>query len=220
MRLVAVSVSGLKPIEVNGKARRTGIFKAPVAGRVRLGRLGLEGDAQHSKVHGGVYKAVYAYAAEHYDFWRAALGRDLPYGTFGENLVIEGFLEGDLRIGDVLRIGPALTQVTEPRGPCATFGARMGDPEFPKRFLAERRLGLYLRVLEEGGIGAGDPVEIVRRSDVEVTGADMIRYMHFERADTASLRKLAALPGISPVMRASILKRLAARTVKNLFKPE
>lgn len=220
MRLVAVSVSGLKPLEVNGKVRMTGILKAPVPGRVRMRRLGIEGDAQYSKVHGGAYKAVYAYAAEHYDWWRRELGSDLPYGTFGENLVIEGFFEDALRIGDKLRIGPALAQVTEPRGPCATFGARMGDPAFPKRFLESRRIGLYLRVLEEGEIGAGDPVEIAERSAEPVTGADMIRWMHFERADTASLRRLARLPGISPVMRGSILKRLAKRTVRNLFKPE
>jgi hypothetical protein len=71
MKLISVNV-GL-PREVQWKSKRvtTDIFKEPVHHRVLLRMLNLDGDRQADlKVHGGASKAVYAYPAEHYEFWR------------------------------------------------------------------------------------------------------------------------------------------------------
>ncbi len=91
----------------------------------------MDGDAQADPTaHGGIEKAVYWYPAEHYAAWSAELGRALGYGTFGENLTVEGFVETDVRLGDAIRVGGALLAVTRPRLPCFKLAAHMGDPGF------------------------------------------------------------------------------------------
>lgn len=144
----------------------TGIFKKPVQGPVLVRPWGLEGDGQADtrvsngrQVHGGELKAVYLYPAEHYGLWSAELGRDLPYGQFGENLTIDGFTEDEVRIGDVLRAGAAVLQVTEPRGPCYKLDIKMEMPEFKELMRTNGRTGFYTRVLEPGLLAAGQSIE-------------------------------------------------------------
>ena len=160
-RLVSVNVGFPREIEWEGRTVRTGIFKDPVPGRVRVGRTNLEGDEQADlTVHGGIDQAVYAYPAEHYAFWRTVLpGEDLPWGSFGENLTLEGFSEDAVAVGDRFRIGTAEFTVTQPRMPCAKLGARFRRLDMVKRFMDSRRSGFYLRVDREGVVGSGDTVE-------------------------------------------------------------
>ena len=104
----------------------------------------IEGDRQSDlNVHGGEFKAVYAYAAEHYDWWRPRLVRELEPANFGENLTIRGLDEADVAIGDVFRIGGAELEATEPRLPCFKLGMRFGDPTIIKAFALSRRWGIY-----------------------------------------------------------------------------
>ena len=146
----------------------SGIYKEPVAGRVRARLWGLEGDGQADtrvikgrQVHGGADKAIYLYPFEHYAEWQRELARELEFGQFGENLTITGLLEDSTRAGDILRIGETLLQVTTPRGPCYKFDIRMGISDAKERMNQNGRTGFYVRVLEEGTIGAGDSVELV-----------------------------------------------------------
>ena len=161
MKLLSVNVSQPKEVLHNGKRIKTGIFKEPVSGRTMMRRLNLDGDGQGDPtVHGGVHKAVYVYTVEHYHYWKQELGRDdLTYGKFGENLTVEGMLEGTVHIGDVFQIGEALVEVSQPRVPCFKLGIKMMDPQIVKPFLQSERVGFYVRVLEEGEVGAGDAIE-------------------------------------------------------------
>src|SRR5262249_50124324 len=120
MKLLSVNVSRPREVLHDGRVVRTGIFKEPVAGRVLVRRLNLDGDAQADlTVHGGLHKAVYVYPFEHYAFWAQELGRDdFAFGQFGENLTTEGLLEDAVHVGDVFRVGGALVQVSQPRVPC------------------------------------------------------------------------------------------------------
>jgi MOSC domain-containing protein YiiM len=167
MRIVSVNVSLPKPIEFRGQAMLTSIFKEPVVGRVLVRRLSLKGDWQADlRSHGGQNKAVYAYPLEHYAEWAQELDRDdLRPGQFGENLTVEGLSEDAVHLGDVFRMSGTLLQVTQPRYPCYKLGIKMGDPFFPKRFLASGRTGFYLRVVQEGDVGADDTVELVEQSN-------------------------------------------------------
>ena len=160
MTLLSVQVGRPRTVNWRGKSVSTGIYKEPVAARIMLHRLNLEGDGQADlTVHGGADKAVYVYPALHYEFWRQALPKmALPYGSFGENFTIEGMDESSVHIGDRFRIGEALVQVTQPRLPCYKLGVRFGNPGMPKRFHASGRCGFYLAVLKEGEVGAGDMV--------------------------------------------------------------
>jgi MOSC domain-containing protein YiiM len=144
----------------------TAINKRPVSGRVDVGRLGVAGDTQVSrKHHGGPDKAVYAYAEEDVAHWAAELDRDLPPGTFGENLRTAGLDLTNALVGERWRVGDGglVVEVTQPRIPCATFQAWLGEPRWVKRFTAHGAPGAYLRVVWEGTVAAGDDVEVIHR---------------------------------------------------------
>src|SRR5215510_11084883 len=130
-------------------------------GPVAVHQRGLTGDMQADlRVHGGLQKAVYVYASEHYEFWRGQLpGTELPPGSFGENLTIAGLLEADVNVGDRLQIGTAVFQVTQPRTPCFKLALKFGRPDMIDRFLASGRSGFYLSVVTEGIVKAASPVQ-------------------------------------------------------------
>jgi MOSC domain-containing protein YiiM len=149
---------------------RSAIYKQPVAGPVMVRRFNLDGDQQADlKVHGGPDKAVYCYPAEHYAAWSGELGLPLDFGSFGENLTLSGLREAALHIGDVLSIGEAVLQVSQPRLPCFKLGIKLGDQRFIARFLQQRRCGFYCRVLQEGMIEPRQSIEIVERAESHLT---------------------------------------------------
>ena len=211
MRLVSVNVSAPRQIEYQGRVLRTGIFKEPVSGRVRVRRLNIEGDGQADlKVHGGRDMAVYAYPVEHYPHWEKALGRStFPHGQFGENLTVEGLLEDSVRVGDVLGVGTSRLQVTQPRIPCYKLAMRMDQgADFPGRFQDSGRLGFYLRVLEEGEIGAGDTIELLERDAESATITEFIEIYLHRSSDPVSLRRILAARDLGDAWRVSFEQML------------
>ena len=182
-RLLSVNLAVPKVFSLRSRDVPTGIFKEPAAGRVALTLLTLEGDIQVDKrVHGGPEQAVYVYPSEHYPHFRRLLERpDLSAGFFGENFTTEGLLEDAVRVGDVFRVGSALVQVTRPRGPCFKIGLKAGSAEFVRTLLESRRLGFYLRVLEEGKVGAGDAITPVSSDPDAATIAEDIEERFFAR---------------------------------------
>lgn len=191
MKLISINIGQPREVEWHGHKVTTGIFKEPVAGPVMVRTLNLEGDKQADlSVHGGVDKAVYAYPAEHYDYWRGELpDMDLPWGMFGENLTIEGLVEVDVNIGDHFRLGRAELVATQPRLPCFKLGLKFGRDDMVKRFLASRRTGVYFKVVREGPIQIGDELERLRRDENDVTIADITRLFAFEKDDLTTLQK-------------------------------
>jgi len=174
-RLVSVNVALPRGVSYRGRPVQTGIFKTPVNGPVMVRRLNLDGDRQADlSVHGGPDKAVYVYSALNYDLWRAELGRDLAYGQFGENLTTTNLLEDSVHIDDILEVGSALLQVTQPRFPCFKLGIKMADQRFLRRFLNSGRSGFYCRVLGEGTITVGDAVRFSSRSLAQPTIAEIV----------------------------------------------
>lgn len=163
-RLIAVCV--VHELRADAGNGVTAIDKRAVAGPVRVRAFGAFGDVQADrKHHGGLDKALYAYAQEDADFWAGELGRDIPPGYFGENLRTEGIDVNSARIGERWRIGSRVeVEVTMPRTPCQTFARRLGGAHqrgWVKRFSAERRLGPYLRVVKTGVVQAGDEITVI-----------------------------------------------------------
>jgi MOSC domain-containing protein YiiM len=198
MKLLSVNVGLPREIEWKGKLVRTSIFKTPVQGRVRVGKLNLDGDQQSDlSVHGGIEKAVYAYPSEHYLFWREELaGRDLPWGVFGENFTTEGLLEETVRIGDRFRVGSAEFAVTQPRMPCFKLGIRFNRPDIVKRFLHSSRAGFYFSVLREGEVTAGDSIQLLARDEHGVTVADIVNLYRRDATNQELLRRVSELPSL------------------------
>jgi MOSC domain-containing protein YiiM len=184
---------------------RTSIDKAPAAGRVSVGRLGLAGDEpSDTRRHGGVDKAVYAFAREDLDDWAARLGQEVRDGQFGENLTTSGLDVNEAEIGERWRIGDVLLEVTSVRTPCNDFKAWLGrcgldNRAWVRRFAEEGRPGPYLRVLAPGTIGAGDGIEVLHRPGHGVTVSTMFRAL---LTDHALLPELLRVEGLVPEARA------------------
>jgi MOSC domain-containing protein YiiM len=217
VRLLSVNVSRPREISHNGRVVRTGIFKEPVSGRVMLRTLNLDGDGQADLVnHGGADRAVYAYPSENYRYWQRELGRDdLVFGQFGENFTVSEITEDDAHIGDVFRVGGALVQVSQPRPPCFKLGIRMGMPGFLKPFLASGRVGFYLRVLEEGEVGAGDAFEIVERDPERMTVREVSDLLFFESDNLEGARRALRIEALSPGWRDSFEERVMKSASRN-----
>jgi MOSC domain-containing protein YiiM len=181
-RLVSVNVGRPRPIDRSGQPTTTAIWKSPVVGRVEARGINLVGDEQADRaVHGGRDKAVYAYALEDTTWWEDELGHPLGPGAFGENLTVAGLALSDAVVGQRWTIGSAVLEVSEPRLPCWKLGARMGDAGFVRRFTAAGRSGTYLRIAEEGDIGAGDAVDVDSPPAHGVTVSDIWRIYHRDR---------------------------------------
>ena len=202
MKIVSLNVALPREVLWHGRSVTTGIYKEPVAGRVALRKLNLDGDRQADlTVHGGEYKAVYCYPVEHYAYWNKELpGRELPMGMFGENFTTSGLNENEVHLGDRFAAGSAEVVVTQPRLPCYKLGVRFGSDDMVKRFLASGRGGFYLAVTSEGEVGAGDEIKVISRDANAVPVSEITRLYVLKRWGTeelASLRRalqVAALP--------------------------
>ncbi len=179
---IVVSVNVGTPREVSWtRGRRTAIQKDPVTGRVAVRSLGLDGDqVSNRKHHGGVDKAVYAFAREDLDLWGRELGRDLPDGFFGENLTTSGIDVNEAEIGERWLIGSAELEVAGIRTPCQTFSSwlrvnGLDNRGWARRFSEAARPGPYLRVVVEGEVAAGDEIRVVHRPGHGVTVSAMFR---------------------------------------------
>jgi MOSC domain-containing protein YiiM len=210
MKLISVNVGLPRVVMQNGEPVSTGIFKAPVAGRVILRTLNLDGDRQADlSVHGGPTKAVYAYPSEHYDYWKRELPEmELPWGMFGENFTTDGMFESELNIGDKFRIGAAVVIVTEPRMPCYKLGIKFGRADIVKRFLASGRSGFYLAVLQEGEVGAGDAIEALEKSKDDIKVSDITRLYTSEKHNAALLRRAVAAEALPESWRGYFRNRI------------
>jgi MOSC domain-containing protein YiiM len=195
--LVSVNVGASREVEWHGRLVRTAIWKGPVTGTVVVQGVNVAGDDQTDRrVHGGVHKAVYAYGLADYRWWSHELGVDFGPGTFGENLTVDGFDVNAAWVGERWRIGTCVLEVSEPRMPCFKLGLRMGTADFVDLFEMVRRFGSYLRIVEEGSVSAGDPVELVSRPDEQLTVIELAESKRTD--DMGLLERVARHPAVSP----------------------
>jgi len=189
-QLLSIQTAPARRVQINGRAILTAIHKQPVAGAVPVMPMGLRGDEQADlSVHGGLDKAVYAYPSEHYPFWREAraqagvsgIDEALPFGSVGENLSLQGVLESDVWVGDVLKFAHCELRVTQPREPCYKFNAAMGYNGAVKAMAQNGCCGFYLAVDVPGQLSAGESFELVpgprRLSIPEMFKAKMFKHM-------------------------------------------
>lgn len=209
MRLVSVNRGQPEIVAFGDREISTGIGKRPVASPVAVRQSGLDGDAiVDTEHHGGKDQAIYAYGAADYAWWSQSLGRDLRYGTFGDNLTIDG-LPGDLNTGDRLMIGDVILEATAPRIPCGTLAATMQDSNFGLRFRRAERPGFYFRVLNEGEISTGDSVVLVENPAESISMLEQFRLSYALRPSTSELERALAAP-LAERMRSKFEQRLAA----------
>jgi MOSC domain-containing protein YiiM/ferredoxin-NADP reductase/ferredoxin len=198
-RLLSVNVGMPQDVEWEGRIVHTGIWKDAVDGRRMVRRLNVDGDGQGDlQGHGGVNRAVFVYQIESYRFWEDVLGRDdFTYGQFGDNFTVEGLADAEVCIGDRYQIGSALFEVSQPRVTCYRVGIRMSEPRMPSLLVAHRRPGFYLRVLEEGEVGAGDAIERVERSPEAMTVAEVDALLYLPGHARRDLIRALRIPALS-----------------------
>lgn len=218
-KVISLNVGEPRVVTYRGTSFCTGIFKQPTDKPLALTKLNFAGDAQADvSAHGGIDKAVYCYPIEHYDFWRRELGRAaFPMGQFGENITTEGALESELRIGDVLQIGAAVVQVSEPRIPCYKLVMRMeAGGDFAVRFLAANRTGFYCRVLREGIVKGSDEFTLLESDSSSPTVSEVVAATQFADRDPAGLRRVRKARGISVKWQSRVRRMIDAEVRRRI----
>ncbi len=195
MRIVSVNVGKERPILHGKSSGKTGIYKTPRAEPALVTPLGLDGDAiVDTKNHGGLDQAVYVFTMPDYAWWSTHIGRSLEPGTFGENLTLSDLESATLRVGDRLRVGEILLEITAPRIPCVTLAARMEDPQFVKTFRYAEKPGVYCRVIETGSVAVNDPVALIPYQGPVVSVLEMFRCFYKKHLTEDELRRFLAVP--------------------------
>jgi ferredoxin-NADP reductase/MOSC domain-containing protein YiiM len=204
-RLLSVNVGLPRDIEWKGRIVHTGIWKDPVRGSCRVSRLNLDGDGQGDLAgHGGEQRAVFVYQIESYRFWQEQLKRtDFVYGQFSENFTIEGLPDDAVCIGDRYQIGSALFEVTQPRVTCYRVGIRMNEPRMPALLTSSGRPGFYLRVLQEGVVGAGDEIVKVGEAKERMTVVEINALLYSPNHARDRLERALRIEALSPGWRSS-----------------
>lgn len=214
-RVVAVCVGEARDVvHADGRAERTAIDKRAVDGAVPVGAEGLDGDTQvDRRFHGGVDRAVYAYAQMDADHWAAALRRDVLPGMLGENLRVDGLDVSGARIGERWHLsGGVVLEVTAPRMPCRTLQGFLDVPDMIARFTSAGRPGAYLRVVVPGAIVAGEGIAVERDVDaVEAPSVADVMAWRKGATETERLRTLAGLAPLAADLRAWAAETLASR---------
>ena len=213
-RLLAVNVGLPRDIDWRGRVVHTAIWKRPVPGRCRVGRLNLEGDGQGDLAgHGGEHRAVYVYQIEAYRHWQERLGRsDFTYGQFGENLTVEGLPDDEVCIGDRYQIGSAQFEVTQPRVTCYRVGIRMDEPRMPALLTSSGKPGFYFRVVQEGEVGAGDAIVKVGEEQTRMTVAEVNALLYSANHPGEQLARALRIRALSAGWRGSFEALLESQT--------
>lgn len=200
------------PVRIDKEGQFSAIWKQPLVGPVRITTEGLVGDVQADRrVHGGPEKAVHHYAGENY----AKLAERFPdiaealvVGSIGENISTFGFDESNVCIGDIVRVGSAVLQVSQPRRPCWKIDSRYGLKGITAHIVESGLTGWYYRVLEEGEAKPGDVLERIERPAGAVSLDTLWAAWHQHRPDHDQLAAIAAAPGLTPAWVKKIHDRL------------
>lgn len=197
---------------------RSAIAKQPRQTRLAVTTVGLESDEQGDlRVHGGVEKAIHHYPREHYAAWASELGEHPLLGrpgAFGENFSTTGWTEADLCLGDRIRAGTALLEVSQGRMPCWKLNDRFDLAQMALRVQESGRTGWYYRVLEEGEVTAGATLELVERPYADWSLQRLSAVLFDKRVDIDVLRECLELP-LPPNWRRTLSRRLENGAVED-----
>ena len=198
-KLLSVNVGLPRDVTWNGNTVRTAVWKSPVTGRRMVRKLDIDGDAQADLGgHGGEQRAVFVYQMDSYRYWERFLGRtDFTYGQFGENFTVEELPDNEVCIGDRYRIGSAIFEVTQPRVTCYRVGIRMNEPRMPALLVAHHRPGFYLRVLQQGEVGAGDDIVKIGDGPERMSVADTDALLYLPGHSKEQLQRALRIPALS-----------------------
>jgi len=207
--IVSLNVGQPQTVAMDGTEITTGIYKQPVTTPLWLTKTNFVGDGQADLIHhGGPDKAVCAYPSEHFSAWERLYGRSFSAGAFGENMTLAGLVEKDVCIGDIFEAGTAILQVSQPRQPCVKLAKRHGLSDLPLHVQTTGYTGFYFRVLQEGTVQAGHPLQLMERSARPLSIEYVNHIYYVEKNNTEAMHAIVAEPALSEDWRRMFLKRL------------
>ena len=211
MIVVSTNIGKRTRIQWRGKDVETGIFKTSVPS-IYLGSVDVEGDqVVDRKYHGGIDKASYLYSNDHYSFWKEKYpDLNWEFGMLGENITIDGLDESKMNIGDVYQLGEAIIQIAQPRQPCFKLGIKFGTQLVIKAFINAPYPGVYVKVLEEGKVKAGDKMQLIRANSSHVGLVEVFHLLYHSRAkDRERIRVILDLKILPDECADGLKKRLS-----------
>jgi MOSC domain-containing protein YiiM len=208
--VLSVATGRVGTLTRGARVIRSAFVKKPVIGPMTLRFDGFDGDEHVYQHHGGPDMAALIYSFDHYPAWEAELGRRLSVPSFGENLTVAGFIEDDVHLGDVIGIGAAVVQVSQPRTPCHKLAAAFGIGDMAVRVQVTGRTGYLVRVLEEGAVAAGDSMRLIDRQGHGVSVAEAGRIVNLATSDLAAARRVLAVEALGGAVRRTLEARITA----------
>jgi len=211
MYIHSVNIGLPQKVEWRGDIVTTGIFKYATDSAVKVREFNMEGDGQADlKNHGGENKAIYAYAAEHYQYWNSLRQEEIEPGSFGENLTTQGLLDSEVCIGDQFLIGTAVLMAVQPRIPCFKLGIRFNDIKVVRQFFEARRNGIYFKIIKEGVLQKGDAISLWKRSDYDITVQDVVDNYTLKEKDLEKVRSIIEIPFLPKRMKLEFIDILSS----------
>ncbi|MFC5648475.1 MOSC domain-containing protein [Paenibacillus solisilvae] len=208
-KLLSLNIAKAVSVPYGSKVVETGIFKTSSGKPLRLTRTGLVGDQQADTVnHGGPDKAVCVYSADHFAYWEEQWSKPVEAGAFGENFTISGLTEENIHIGDIIRIGEAVVQVSQPRQPCFKLGVKHQIPELSLQVQQSGYTGYYFRVLQEGIVQEGDELIVEKRHEKGISIAEANVLMYENKEDRAGISRLLSVQELADSWQEHFSKRL------------
>lgn len=208
MKVVATNIGKKKEVIWQGKSVYTGMYKYPVKQHIKLGFNDVENDEViERKYHGGIDKACYLYASDHYAFWQKKYP-DLTWqwGMFGENVTINSLNEAELKIGDIYKLGTALVQITQPRQPCYKLGIRLENANAVKEFIRAEKPGAYVRVLEKGQVSQGDEMKLVEAKLENLSLKEVFHLLYNAKANIEKVKQALKMNELAESCKNDLIK--------------
>ncbi|NOZ46433.1 MAG: MOSC domain-containing protein [Chlorobi bacterium] len=208
MKIISLNIGEPKNVFWNKKAYTTSFFKKPVNTKVKVTQDGIVGDKQaNTKFHGGVNKAVYAYSADNYLYWKELLGLEsMEWGMFGENITINGIDERDVCIGDIFQTGSVQLMAVQPRQPCSKLSMRFNNLTMVKKFWDADKPGIYFKVIKNGEMKTGNTFELIEKSETGITIFNIYRILNGKQKDTDLMKRIISISFIPDSLKKDIYK--------------
>lgn len=203
-----ICIGSIEKINVKGKEKKTAYYKYPIENAVQLTVTGFVGDQHVYKGHGGISKAVCLYDYNDYDLWSDYMDIDTEFSLFGENITTVGLDKDTICIGDIYKLGEALIQVTEGRGPCNTIAQVHNVPNIVKMMAASRATGCYFRVLEEGMVVPDSQLELVKKDEIGFTLHEFNELVYGDKKNKALIEKALKVDALPAEHKEKFAKRL------------
>ncbi len=208
MKVISTNLGQPKTIQWKGKSIQTGIYKKEVVAGIFLSKFGVIGDSvMNTKVHGGIDKSCYLFSTDHYEFWRKQYPNlDWEWGMFGENLSIKDLDETKIAIGDIIQIGEAIVEVSQPRLPCFKLGVKFKSQAVLKQYLNTTHTGAYVRVLKEGKVSKEDDIYLLEQQRDSLSLAQVYSIFGANKKDKSLIDKALTLDSLSESIKKDLVR--------------